>query len=126
MDFRSVLELRDLLEEFGRDTERVRVVMLAGGLDGKFIDHAELSDLARAGAGQASQEELGSWWRALSLLETIPQPTIAAIDGLASAGGNETALACTLRVASTHARFQQPGSPLASSPAGEAACDCPG
>ncbi|MER6983376.1 enoyl-CoA hydratase/isomerase family protein [Streptomyces carpinensis] len=108
MDFGSLRELGDLLEGFARNTGQVSVVMLAGGLDGKFIDHAELSDLARAGAGEASQEELGSWSRALNLLESIPQPTIAAVDGLASGGGNELALACTLRIASTRALFQQP------------------
>ncbi|MFE9445421.1 enoyl-CoA hydratase/isomerase family protein [Streptomyces sp. NPDC006602] len=108
MDFRSMIELGDLLEDIALQSKQVRVVMLAGGLDDKFIDHAELSDLARAGAGQASREELASWSRVLALLEDIPQPTVAAIDGLASGGGNEIALACTLRVASSRARFQQP------------------
>jgi enoyl-CoA hydratase len=46
--------------------------------------------------------------RAERLLEEIPQPTIAAIDGLASGGGNEIALACTLRIGSERARLQQP------------------
>jgi enoyl-CoA hydratase len=108
MDFRSMIELGALLEDMALQSDQVRVVMLTGGLDDKFIDHAELSDLARAGAGQASNEELGSWSRVLALLEDIPQPTVAAIDGLASGGGNEIALACTLRIASARARFQQP------------------
>jgi len=92
--------------------------MLASGLDGVFIDHAELSDLVKAGEGRASESELGSWARAVRLLEEIPQPTIAAIDGIASGGGNEIALACTLRLASDRASLQQPEATVGIIPGG--------
>ena len=41
-------------------------------------------------------------------LEQLPQPTIAAINGPAVAGGLELALACTLRVASSAATLGLP------------------
>jgi enoyl-CoA hydratase len=106
-DFASIIELGDLLEAAAERGD-VRVVMLTGDGDGFFLNHAEPADLARAGNGSATQEELGSWARALRLLEEIPQPTIAAIDGLAAGGGNELALACTLRIGSERVRLQQP------------------
>jgi enoyl-CoA hydratase len=42
------------------------------------------------------------------LLETMPKPTIAAINGFALGGGCELAAACDIRYASTGARLGQP------------------
>ena len=108
VDFAAMIELADALEGLAARADQVTVIMLASGIDGVFLDRAELSDLARAAQGRATRQELGSWVRAQQLLEEIPQPTIAAIDGLASGGGNEIALTCTLRVGSERAQLQQP------------------
>ncbi|WP_097321742.1 enoyl-CoA hydratase/isomerase family protein [Paractinoplanes atraurantiacus] len=118
MSFAGLLELGDLLETYAEKPGDIKLIVLAGGTPGLFINHADLAELAKLGDGTATERERGAWSRALRLLEEIPQPTIAAIDGLASGGGHELALACTLRVGSPEARLQQPEVPAGIIPGG--------
>jgi len=108
MDLVSMGELADHLDALAEQTDDVRVVMLTGGLDGYFIAHADLDDLAKLAKGEPIEGDLLSWFRALTLLETMPQPTVAAIDGQAWGGGCETSLACTMRIGSDRAHLGQP------------------
>jgi enoyl-CoA hydratase len=60
----------------------------------------------------------GHAWGALGhecgrLLESMPKPTIAAVNGFALGGGCELALACDMRYASDRAKFGQPEISLA-------------
>jgi enoyl-CoA hydratase/carnithine racemase len=108
MDMASMTELVAHLEELAARTDEFTVVMLTGGVDGYFIAHADLDDLAAIARGDMPAGDPRSWSRATELLETMPQPTVAAIDGQAWGGGCETSLACTLRVGSERAHMGQP------------------
>ncbi|WP_037599978.1 enoyl-CoA hydratase/isomerase family protein [Streptacidiphilus rugosus] len=108
MDLDSLDELAGHLEDLAGRTDQVSVVMLKSSVDGIFIKHADLDILRRAAAGTLTPEQGSAWPRALGLLESIPQPVVAAIDGQAWGGGLETALASTLRIASTRSHFSQP------------------
>ena len=108
MSILAMTELVGHLERLAELSHEVTVVMLTGGVEGYFIAHADLDDLAKLSRGEDVGGDLGSWSRALDLLETMPQPTVAAIDGQAWGGGCETALACTMRIASERSHMGQP------------------
>lgn len=107
MSFAAMGELGDRLEDLAGD-DAIRVVVLTGGIEGHFVDHADLHDLARLGRGEPVEGDPGSWSRTLALVEQMPQPVVAAVNGQAWGGGCELALSCTLRVAAESAHFAQP------------------
>lgn len=108
MNLASMTELVGLLDDLSRRTDDVSVVMLTGGVDGYFVAHADLDDLALFAKGQLPEGDPASWRDATALLESMPQPTVAAIDGQAWGGGCEISLACTMRVGSERAHLGQP------------------
>jgi enoyl-CoA hydratase len=82
-------------------------VVLTGAGDRAFIAGADIKYMSGLDVDQAKAwGELGH--EAGRLLETMPQPTIAAINGFALGGGCELALACDLRYASSKAKLGQP------------------
>ena len=106
LDVATLTELRDRLTELAADAD-TRVVVLTGAGDRAFIAGADIKYMSALDVTQAKA------WGALGhetarLLETMPQPTIAAINGFALGGGCELALACDLRYASTKAKLGQP------------------
>ena len=106
LDLPTLTELRDRLLEL-RDDADARVVVLTGAGDRAFIAGADIKYMSGLDvAGATEWGELGH--NCGQLLETMPKPTIAAVNGFALGGGCEFALACDLRYASAKAKFGQP------------------
>jgi len=106
LDRPTLGELRDRLAEAAEDSE-VRVVVLTGSGDKAFVAGADIKYMGGLGGDEAKEwGELGH--DAGRLLETMPKPTIAAINGFALGGGCELALSCDLRYASSRAKLGQP------------------
>jgi enoyl-CoA hydratase len=106
LDVATLTELRDRLHELAGD-ELVRALVLTGAGDKAFVAGADIKYMSGLGPEQAKA------WGALGhesarLLEEMPKPTIAAINGFALGGGCELALGCDLRYASSRSKLGQP------------------
>jgi enoyl-CoA hydratase len=93
--------------EDARDDAAIRGVIMTGAGDRAFIAGADINELARLSAVEAKALS-GKGHALLDLIENLGKPVIAAVNGFALGGGCETALACTIRLATEHARFGQP------------------
>ena len=106
LDVATLTELRDRLRELAQD-DGVRAVILTGAGEKAFVAGADIKYMSSLDVTQAKE------WGALGheagrLLETMPKPTIAAVNGFALGGGCELALACDIRYAAASAKLGQP------------------
>jgi enoyl-CoA hydratase len=106
LNLQTLEELRACLTEIGGN-DNIAVVILTGGGEKSFVAGADIShmqnlDVIEARSFAKRGHEVGK------LLEAIPQPVIAAVNGFALGGGCELAIACDIRYASENAKFGQP------------------
>ena len=95
-----------LVEQVKADDE-IRALVITGSGEKAFVagaDIGEMSTLTKA-EGEVFGKKGNDVFRKL---ETLPVPTIAAVNGFALGGGCELALSCDIRIASEKAVFGQP------------------
>jgi enoyl-CoA hydratase/carnithine racemase len=98
-------ELRDALRAIGDGKQRGVIVAAKGPVFSAGHDYADMvgRDLAGMRALLARCTEL------MGAIQTIPQPVIARVQGLATGAGCQLVGTCDLAVASSEASFQTPG-----------------
>ena len=99
-------ELRQVFQAV-KDDDGVRVVILTGAGEKAFVAGADISELAQQSPVSA-KEYTHRGQAVIDTIENLGKPVIACINGFALGGGCELALACTLRLASEHAKLGQP------------------
>ena len=82
----------------------MRAIILTGGIEGKFITHYSVDELAEGAADPAECARTfplleAGFHRMLDRIMLMPKVVIAAINGDCMGGGYELALACDFRLA---------------------------
>jgi naphthoate synthase len=109
---KTARELASALREFRDDSER-RVGILTGAGDKFFCIGGEHDPLDRFDAASAMPIV-----DVYQLIDSIPKPIIAAVNGFAVGGGNVLHVVCDLTIASERAVFRQVGPMVGSFDAG--------
>jgi enoyl-CoA hydratase len=105
LSFALIAQISEVIQKAGRSTARALIITGEGGKS--FCAGADIKELQNRGlAAQREGAEVGQ--AAFALLDRLPIPSIALVNGYAFGGGCELALACTLRVALPNARFGLP------------------
>lgn len=103
----QVLEDIDQLVEQVKADDEIRALVITGSGEKAFVagaDIGEMSTLTKA-EGEAFGKKGNDVFRKL---ETLPVPTIAAVNGFALGGGCELSMSCDIRICSEAAMFGQP------------------
>lgn len=105
LSFELIGQIGECIKQAGRSS--ARALIITGEGDKAFCAGADIKELQNRGlAAQREGAELGQ--AVFALLDRLPIPSIALVNGFAFGGGCELALACTLRLALPNAKFGLP------------------
>lgn len=109
-------ELDQVLDQVAEDPA-VRVVVITGAGERAFAAGADIREFEAMGPVEALEFSRNTQ-RVLRKLETLPKPTIAAVNGFALGGGCELMMACDIAYAADSAKIGQPEITLGIIPGG--------
>lgn len=106
LDYETFLQLYDSLNKI-KESNLYKTIVITGSGSKAFTAGADLKERINMNS-QEVQEYLGKARETYREIEALPQPVIAAVNGLCIGGGLEMSLACDLRIAASHSLFSLP------------------
>lgn len=103
---RTLIELYSTLKRFESDAEK-RIMIITSAVDGIFCAGGDVKEMIKMTSNDAKRFAETAHG-VLDMIERIPKPIIAAVDGVALGAGFDLALACDICIASKRAIFGQP------------------
>ena len=102
----TLADLTDAFQQLKNDP-KVRVIVLTGAGQKAFVAGADIAEMS--GLSPIQARDFSKFGQDLMLsIEQCGKPVIAMINGFALGGGLELAMACSIRIASSTAKFGQP------------------
>lgn len=104
---KMVVELTDALLKAWHDNE-TRVVVLKGAGGRAFSAGADITAFTEIKTKDDAERFLRDFQEVMNIIEAMPKPVVAGIDGYALGGGCELTQACDFRIATTRSELGQP------------------
>ena len=106
LNWQTLRELREFLEDV-LHRENLKSLIVTGAGDRAFVAGADIAEMYNM-EDREFQEYVDFAHKVYELVEGVPSPCIAAINGYALGGGCELALSCDIRIASERAKLGFP------------------
>ena len=103
---KTITEIASVADKL-KDDESVKVLIVRGAGGRAFVAGADIKEMQEMNEDEGREiSRLAQ--EAFDKIKNLPQIVIAAINGYTLGGGNELAMACDIRLASSRAKFGQP------------------
>ena len=103
---KTLTEIGEVVKQL-REDDTVKVLIIQGAGGKAFVAGADISEMRNM--NEQEGREISALAQSVFVgISNLPQIVIAAINGYTLGGGNELAMACDIRIASSRAKFGQP------------------
>lgn len=106
LNYDTLTDIKTAIKALSED-EEVAVVIITGAGEKAFVAGADIKEMRDMTPLEARQFMLYGQ-SVFNMIDSLPKPTIAAVNGFALGGGTELALSCDMILASEKARFGLP------------------